>query len=88
MTLTLQLPDRIAALLHSAWDDLPQATIESLAIEGYRSGKFSCAEVGELLGHSSRWQSEEFLAAHGAWPGTTVEEFQSDLETLDRLRGT
>ena len=30
----------------------------------------------------------EFLAAHGAWPGTTVEEFQSDLETLDRLRGT
>lgn len=87
MTLTLQLPDRIAALLRSAWDDLPRATLESLAIEGYRSGKLSCAEVGEMLGQASRWESEEFLAAHGAWPGTTVEELQSDLAALDRLRG-
>lgn len=86
MTLTLQLPDRIAALLSSAWDDLPRATLESLAIEGYRSGRLSCAEVGELLGHTSRWESEDFLAAHGVWPGTTIDEFQSDLATLDRLR--
>ena len=87
MTLTLQLPDGIAALLRDAWDDLPRATLESLAIEGYRSGKLSCAEVGEVLGHSSRWEAEEFFAAHGAWPGTTVEELQSDLAALDRLRG-
>jgi hypothetical protein len=87
MTLALQLPDRIAALLRSTWDDLPRATLESLAIEGYRSGKLSCAEVGEMLGHASRWEAEEFLAAHGAWPGTTVEQLQSDLATLDRLRG-
>ena len=85
-TLTLQLPDRIAALLQKAWDDLPRATLESLAAEGYRSGKLSCAEVGEMLGHSSRWDSEAFLSEHGAWPGTTVEEFQADLQTLERLR--
>ena len=87
MTLTIQLPDRIAALLQSAWDDLPRATLESLAVEGYRSGRLSRAQVGEMLGHSSRWQSEDFLAARGAWPGTTVEELQSDLAALDRLRG-
>jgi hypothetical protein len=87
MTLTLQLPDRVAALLQSAWDDLPRATLESLAVEGYRSGKLSSAQVGEMLGHASRWESEDFLADHGAWPGTTVEEFQSDLATLDRVRG-
>jgi hypothetical protein len=87
MTLTLQLPDRVAALLQSAWDDLPRATLESLAVEGYRSGRLSCAQVGEMLCHASRWQSEDFLAAHGAWPGTTVEEFQSDLATLDHVRG-
>ena len=87
MTLTLHLPDRIAATLQSAWEDLPQAALESLALEGYRSGRLSCADVGEMLGHTSRWESEDFLAAHGAWPGTSVEEFQSDLATLDRLRG-
>lgn len=86
MTLTLHLPDRIAATLQSAWDDLPRATLESLAVEGYRSGRLSCAEVGEMLGHTSRWESEDFLAAHGAWPGTTIEELESDLATLDRLR--
>jgi hypothetical protein len=87
MTLTLQLPDRIGAVLQGAWDDLPRATLESLAIESYRSGRLSCAEVGEALGHASRWESEEFLAAHGAFPGTTVEELQSDFGALDRLRG-
>jgi hypothetical protein len=87
MTLTLQLPDRVAALLQSTWDDLPRATLESLAVEGYRSGRLSCAQVGEMLGHTSRWESEDFLADHGTWPGTTVEEFQSDLATLDRVRG-
>ncbi len=86
MTLTLQLPDRIGTLLHTAWDDLPRAALESLAVEGYRSSRLSCAQVGELLGHASRWESEDFLAAHGAWPATTVEEFQSDMATLDRLR--
>lgn len=86
MTVSIQLPDHAAALLRNVWDDLPRAALESLAVEGYRSGRLSCAEAGELLGHSSRWESEEFLAAHGVWPGTTVEELESDLATLDRLR--
>ena len=88
MTITLQLPDHVAAMLQDAWDDLPRATLESLAVEGYRSGRLSCAQVGKMLGHGSRLESEDFLAAHGAWPGTTVEEFRSDLAALDRARGT
>ncbi len=85
-TLTLELPDRVAALLQRTWTDLSRATLESLAVEGYRTGKLSCAEVGEMLGHASRWESEAFLAEHDAWPGTTLEEFQSDCATLERLR--
>lgn len=86
MTLTIHIPDRVADLLRSAWDDLPGATLESLAVEAYRSGRLSCAEVGEMLGHTSRWESVDFLADHGAWPGTTAGELESDLATLDRLR--
>jgi len=86
MTVTFQLPDRAAATLRNAWDDLSRAALESLAVEGYRSGKFSCAQVGNLLGHTSRWEAEDFLAAHGVWPGATVEDLESDLATLDRLR--
>lgn len=46
----------------------------------------SCAEVGQMLGHSARWESEDFLSAHGAWPGTTIEEIESDLATLEHLK--
>jgi len=87
MTLTIQIPDHVAALLHDAWDDLPRATLESLAVEGYRSGRLSCAQISEMLGHDSRWETEDFLAAHGALPGTSLEEFKSDMATLDHLRG-
>lgn len=86
MTLTLQIPDRVAATLQRTWEDLPRATLESLAVEGYRSGKLSAAEVGDILGHASRWESEDFLAAHGVWPGMTAQDLEADLATLDRLR--
>jgi len=85
MTITLEVPEQAEAALRDAWNDLPKAALESLAVEGYRTGKLSCAEVGRMLGHSARWESENFLSAHGAWPGTTVEELESDLTTLDRL---
>jgi hypothetical protein len=87
MTVTLHLPDRISDLLLRAWEDLPRVTLESLAVEGYRSGKFSRAEVGDMLGHASQWETEDFLSAHDAWPGTSLEEFRGDLSALDRLRG-
>ena len=86
MTVVVEIPDHLAATLNEAWDNLPQATLESLAVEGYRSGKLSAAEAGEMLGHTSRWETEEFLSAHGVWPGTTVEDLASDLATLARLR--
>jgi hypothetical protein len=85
MVITLELPEQAEAVLRNAWDDLPKAALESLAAEGYRAGKLSCAEVGQMLGHSARWESEDFLSAHGAWPGTTIEEIESDLATLERL---
>ena len=87
MTVVLEIPDHFAASLHEAWENLPRVTLESLAVEGYRSGKLSAAEAGEMLGHGSRWETEDFLSAHGVWPGTTVEDLRADLGALDRLRG-
>lgn len=86
MTVVVEIPDHLAATLREAWENLPLATLESLAVEGYRSGKLSAAEAGELLGHTSRWETEDFLSAHGVWPGTTEADLRSDLAALDRLR--
>jgi hypothetical protein len=38
-----------------------------------------------MLGHDSRWQTQDFLAEHEAWPAQTVEEFEKELAGVDRL---
>lgn len=58
---------------------MSRAMIESLAVEGYRSGRISAFTVGQLLGHESRWETQDFLAEHDAWPGQTVAELDREL---------
>jgi hypothetical protein len=86
VTVTAHIPDHLSKTLADACGDLNKAVLEGFAVEAYRQGKISCAEVGELLGHASRWETMDFLEAHQAFPGTTVEEVRSDLETLRSLR--
>jgi hypothetical protein len=41
MNLELQIPDDVGRMLSSEYADLPLAAVEALAIEGYRSNRFS-----------------------------------------------
>lgn len=83
MILTLDIPDMLAA---SMGTDVPRAVLEGFAVEAYRSGTLSCAEVRLLLGHESRWDTEAFLSAHDAWPDPAAEEVEGELERLISLR--
>ncbi|MCX6594030.1 MAG: UPF0175 family protein [Acidobacteria bacterium] len=66
MNLTLQIPDELAlAFPPSSTVDLPRRVIEALAVEAYREGMFSSAQVSSLLG-ISRAETEDFLGRHGA----------------------
>jgi hypothetical protein len=85
MTVTLPIPDVLAPAMQQM--DLPRLMLESFAVEGYRSGTLSAKQVRLLLGHESRWQTEDFLAAHGAWPGITPEEASEDSRQLGELLG-
>lgn len=86
MTLTMNIPDNLAASIGSAVDEVRSRFIEGYAVQAYRSGTFSAAEVRELLGHSSRWETEDFLASHGAWPDLTANEVLDDMNNLRVLR--
>jgi hypothetical protein len=90
MQMTLEIPEDIARSLPGAgrgWDVASQAVLECFAVEAYRRALLSAKQVGELLKHSSRWETEDFLAAHGAWPGITVEDAIADARTLNKLLG-
>lgn len=85
MTVTITIPDVLAPSLNRAQPSLRRVVLDGFAVEAYRQGVLSAAEVGVLMGHDSRWETEDFLAAHEAWPGTTAEQVAEDGRKLNAL---
>lgn len=88
MTITLHIPDDAAADLCRAWgDNLDRAALEAIAVEGYRSGKLSLAQVGRLLGFDNRWDTEAWLGERGVACNYSLDDLQADRLSLDRVLG-
>ena len=49
------------------WKDLPRAPLESLALEGYRSGALAAVQVRQLFGFRTRYELDGFLKQHGVY---------------------
>ncbi len=60
MTLTLEVPDDLAASLEATWRDLSKETLQALAIEAYVRGDLSAEEVQRLL-HLSPEETDALL---------------------------
>ena len=61
MQFTIELPEDIAVGLESRWKDLPRATLESLALEAYRTRALTAAQLRRLLVSETRMQVDVFL---------------------------
>jgi hypothetical protein len=85
MQLQLELPDDIARALVAGRQDLGRAAAESIALEGYRSGRFSEEQVRRLLGFESRLQVHSFLKEHQVYLNYTEKDLEQDLETARRF---
>jgi hypothetical protein len=82
MKMVLEIPDEISAELARGLADPARAALEALAAAAYGRGVLSLEQVRRLLELDSRWDAQEVLSAHGAWPGMTVNDLDADLETL------
>jgi len=80
MEITLNLPEDIALGLEAKWKDLPRAALESLALEAYRSGALTPAQVRRLLGFETRYELDGFLKQHGVYLNYNVEDLDRDTE--------
>ncbi|MCU0751510.1 MAG: UPF0175 family protein [Akkermansiaceae bacterium] len=85
MKMVLEIPDEIAESLGGSSGALTRAALEALAVEGYRSGALTTKQVRLLLGHASRFETEDFLSAHGVWPGITADDAAADSRALSEL---
>ena len=86
MKVTLDIPDEIADELSRRMGNPARAAVEALASRAYDKGVFSLEQVRLLLGQESRWEAQQVLSANGVWPGTTVDDFESDMAVLKTLR--
>ena len=82
MTITLDLPDEIAAALGEAPE---RATLECLLAELYREEKIDKVHIGEILQLDSWQDMENFMNRHRV-NAMTPEEFEADLLGMDQRR--
>lgn len=88
MNRELQIPEEVAHLLTIEYADLPRAAVEGLALEGYRSKRFSEGQLRQMLGFSSRMQVHAFLKEHGFHSHYSLDDLEQDRETSRELEET
>lgn len=86
MQITVKMPDEVAR----QWGETPEAVarhvLEDAAIEGYRAGRLSHRQVGEMLG-LDYWQTDAFLKERGVPLNYSASDLEADNATLDKILG-
>ena len=82
MDISIVLPDDIARRLAAEGGDVPRLALEAFAVEGYRRGVLTHAEVGRLLSLPSRWDVDAFLKQAPAYPDYTAADVEQDVLAL------
>ena len=85
MQITIEIPEDLGNLLEVKWGNLSERTLESLAVEGYRSGILTRGQVRQLLNLPSFYEVEQFLKERGADLLYSEEDLEQDIQTAHKL---
>ena len=72
MNVAIEIPDDIGRVLGGQAGDVSRAVLEAVAVEAYRSGTITPAQVQQMLGLRSRWETESFLRRAEAYHDYTM----------------
>jgi predicted HTH domain antitoxin len=84
MQVIVQLPDQIARQWGDSPDSVGRHVMEDAAIEGYRAGRLSHRQTGEMLG-LDYWQTEAFLKQRGVPLNYSAADLEADTLTLGKI---
>ncbi len=85
MDVTLQIPDEFAERLKALGGDLSRRALEAFALQEYKLGHLTTAELRRLLGFGTRAALDGFLKAHGVTVTYTLDDLARDRQDLGRL---
>ena len=78
VALFMGMPEDVRSALERRWGNLSRRLTENLALDGFRQGLLSLAQVRRLLGLATRWEARQFLGSHD------IPVFDFDPAELDR----
>ena len=85
MEVTINLPEDVVKVFSANGENIEREVLEATALEGYREGKLSQAQVRRMLGFQTDMQVDAFLKEHGVWLNYTVEDLEQDRQTIEKL---
>ena len=86
MNIAIEIPDDIGQALAAQPGGVSRAVLEAVAIEGYRSGAITTAQVQQMLAHKSRWDTDAFLKRAEAYIDYSIEDLDRDLASYRSAR--
>ena len=83
MNVTVSLPDEI---LSKDSDEISRQVLDQVALDGFKSGQLTTAQVRRILDFESRLEVYKFLAAHGVpWVDYNEAELRREIDHLRTL---
>lgn len=80
--IAIEIPDDIVSALTAHGHELSRAITEAVAVEAYRSGAITPAQVQAMLGLNSRWETDAFLRRAAAHYDYTMEDLNRDIAAV------
>ena len=87
MNIAINIPDDIGHILAAQAGGVSRAVLEAVAIEAYRSGTITPAQVQQMLEMRSRWETESFLRRAEAFHDYTMDDLEQDIAAIRQASG-
>lgn len=85
MEVTINLTENVVKALSANGKNIEREVLEATALEGYREGKLSQAQIRRMLRYQTDMQIDAFLKAHNVFLNYTAEDLEQDRKTLEKL---
>ena len=86
MDFSFSLPDDLARRLEQRWGNLSERAREALVAEAYREDELTLGEVGGILGHQTRMETERVLQAHDIYLDYDEQDLAEDVRAARAAR--
>jgi len=84
MEITINLPEDVVGIFSADGRNIEREVLEATALEGYRSGKLSQAQVRRMLNLATDMQVDAFLKEHEVYLEYDLNDIKRETEFLNR----